>query len=102
MAIYKPLNEISEASTKTKIVGGMFCDLHKAFNCVNHGILLSKLEFYGIKDSFLKLIKSYLQDRYQKVKLSTQNYYTLTSKDWRKISHGIPPRSILATSHLHK
>ena len=76
-------------------MGGMFCDLYKAFSCVNHGILLSKLEFYGIKGSSLKQIKSYLQDRYQKVQLSTQNYYTLTSKDWRKISHVVPRRSIL-------
>jgi len=95
MAIYKLLNEISEASTKMQIMGGMFCDLHKAFNCVNHGIFLPKLEFYGIKGSFLKLIKSYLQDRYQKVEHSAQNYYTLTSKNWRKVSHGVPPRSIL-------
>lgn len=103
MAIYKPLNEISEASTRTKIMGGMFCDLRTAFNCVNHGILLSKLAFYGIKGSFLKLTISYLQDRYQKVQISAQNYYTLNSKDWRKISHGvwIHPWT-LAISHLHE
>jgi hypothetical protein len=31
------------------MVGGIFCDQEKAFDCINHKILLSKLEFYDIK-----------------------------------------------------
>ena len=61
--IYKILSEISEALSKRKIMGGIFCDLHKACDCVNYSILLYKLEFYGTKCNFLKLIKQYLEGR---------------------------------------
>jgi hypothetical protein len=42
-------------------LGGLFCDLEKAFDCVNHKILLEKLEFYGIKGKLVDLIQSLLQ-----------------------------------------
>jgi hypothetical protein len=73
IAIYKLRNEISEAVNNWKIAGGILCDLPKAFDCVNHRILMSKLEFYAINGSFLKLIKSHLQDIDQEVQISAQN-----------------------------
>jgi hypothetical protein len=45
-----------------------------AFDCVNHDILLSKLEFYGIVGKAYALLKSYLKDRYQRVLID--NWYT--------------------------
>ena len=44
-------------------VGGIFCDLEKTIDCVNYGILVDKLEFYGISGKFLTLIESYLRGR---------------------------------------
>jgi len=45
------------------LVGGIFCDLEKAFDCVNHDILLSKLKFYVISDKDFQLYQSYLGNR---------------------------------------
>jgi len=63
-------------------VGGIFCDLHKAFDCINHAILLEKMKFYGVSGKFYNLIKSYLDGRYQKVVLSHKKGIEST---WEKI-----------------
>jgi hypothetical protein len=51
------------------MVGGIFCDLEKVFDSVSYDILLSKLEYYGIKGIDKALYKSYLYNRYQTVSL---------------------------------
>jgi hypothetical protein len=58
----KLLIEIVNASNNKQKVGGIFCNLEKVCDCVNHNILLSKLEFCGIIGRTHKLIKSYLED----------------------------------------
>jgi len=75
------------------MVGGIFCDVQKAFNRVNHNILLTKLEFYGITGITYKLLKSYLKGRYQRVVLN--NYSPSSRSNWNEITHGVPQGSIL-------
>ena len=70
---YTLLNEILTALKNKQMVGGIFCELHKAFDCINHAVLLEKLKFYGVSGKFYNLIKSYLDGRYQKVILSHNN-----------------------------
>ena len=47
-ASYKLIDEILNLLNNRMMVGGIFCDLEKSFDCVNRNILLMKLEFYGI------------------------------------------------------
>jgi hypothetical protein len=63
---YSLLKEILDALNNNLLVGGIFCDLRKAFNCVNHNLLLSKMEFYGIRGISNRLIRSHLSNRYQR------------------------------------
>jgi hypothetical protein len=63
-AAYSLINEVLDALNSKKLVSGIFCDLKKAFDSVDHDILLSKLKFYGIRGKFNELITSYLKNRY--------------------------------------
>ena len=62
-AAFSLINGIVTAMNNKQIVGGIFCDLHKAFDTVQHNILLDKLKFYGIVGKFYPLIESYLYNR---------------------------------------
>ena len=78
--------EIVERALDTgKVVVGVFLDIKKAFDTVNHTILLHKLEKYGIQEIVLKWFSS----RKQYVQ------YDGYKSDVKKISHGVPQGSIL-------
>ena len=68
---------------------GVFIDLQKAFDTVNHNILLSKLEHYGIRGNALCSFWSYLTDRTQFVSISGKNSCPLG------ITCGVPQGSVL-------
>jgi hypothetical protein len=93
-AINELLNKILNALNNKTMIGGIFRDVKKAFECVHHDILLSKLEFYGIMGPAHNLITSYLHERYQTVLINSRNKYNIAS-DWNKINHGVLQGCIL-------
>ena len=68
---------------------GIFIDLKKAFDTVNHNILLQKLEHYGIRGTSLDWFQSYLKDRMQYV------FVNNTSSETKAISCVVPQGSVL-------
>ena len=81
--------KIKESIDSGKFGCGIFIDLKKAFDTVNHKILLQKLEHYGIRGTILKWFESYLTDRKQYV------FYNGVSSDLKTISCGVPQGSVL-------
>jgi len=89
MAIHTLLNNIQLSLGKKIPVGGIFCDLQKAFDCVNHDILLEKMKCYGITGTAHKLMRTYLGNRYQRTVIKDKNSNKLLSS-WKIIKHGVP------------
>ena len=81
--------KIQESIDSSKFGCGIFIDLKKAFDTVNHNILLRKLEHYGIRGSMLKWFESYLTDRKQYV------FYNGVTSDVKGITCGVPQGSVL-------
>ena len=80
---------IRTALDNNKTVSGIFVDLQKAFDTVNHEILLEKLKHYGIRGITNEWFKSYLTNRRQYV--SIYGY----DSDVKVLSHGVPQGSVL-------
>ena len=59
------LNDIYKAMNDNKVLIARYIDAMKAFDTVNHTLLLQKAEQYGIKGLTLSWLKNYLTDRYQ-------------------------------------
>ena len=88
-AILEIVDRITYEVENGNVPIAIFLDLSKAFDTLNHDILLSKLQFYGIKGSSLNWFKSYLYDRSQYVEIDHIKSNT------KPVSVGVPQGSIL-------
>ena len=83
------LERWKSALDKSKVAGALLTDLSKAFDCLNHELLIAKLDAYGFIYSFLELLFNYLSERKQRTKIN--NCFS----SWADIISGVPQGSIL-------
>ena len=89
LALLQIYDKITNAIAQKEHVIGIFCDLSKAFDTLNHNILLSKLNHYGIRGQSLSWFRDYLNNRRQYV---TFNHH---DSDSLLVRCGVPQGSIL-------
>ena len=74
---------------KGKYISAIFMDLSKAFDTLNHELLIAKLRANGFETDSLRYMKSYLTNRKQRVRVNK------TFSEWERITTGVPQGSIL-------
>ncbi|RZF35180.1 hypothetical protein LSTR_LSTR014686, partial [Laodelphax striatellus] len=93
-AIFDVVDSTLRALDGSKSIVGIFCDLSKAYDRVNHELLLLKLSYYGFTAEALDFFKSYLTGRRQAVRIIDKKGFSVDS-DWLLQPYGIPQGTIL-------
>ena len=83
------LEKWKSAVDNKKTFGALLTDLSKAFDGLNHGLLLAKLNAYGFSLLALRMIQSYLSNRKQRTKINSD------FSSWEEILFEVPQGSIL-------
>ena len=89
LALIDIVDKIKQNLDNNEYAIGIFIDIKKAFDTVNHDLLYTKLEHYGFRGHALNFIKSYLTNRTQYTRM---NGYTSTTQE---ITCGVPQGSVL-------
>jgi len=89
MAVTELVEQLSTSIENSEYAVGVFIDLSKAFDTIDHSLLLNKLEKYGVRGVAHTWLKSYLSDRNQYVHIN--GIRSLEAK----ITHGVPQGSVL-------
>ena len=89
MALLELIDKLSVSIDSRDVTVGVFIDLAKAFDTVDHRILLAKLQHYGIRGSVHRWFQSYLSNREQYVTIDNH------SSAMAEITCGVPQGSVL-------
>ena len=88
-ALLKLIEKWKKVRDNNGYSAAVLMDLSKAFDTINHDLLIAQLHAYGIKGTSLKLLKNYLSNRYQRTKIEGK-YST-----WEELLTGVPQGSVL-------
>ena len=88
-ALVEITDRIKSAIDRNELTCGIFIDLTKAFDTVDHSILLQKMHKYGIRGNIHNLFKSYLSNRQQYVKVNN------AESNMKTVRCGVPQGSVL-------
>ena len=88
-ALHSSVKIIEDAMENNRHAIGIFIDLSKAFDTIDHNIMLEKLEHYGIRGVAKQLLANYLTDRYQFTSFGGE------TSDILRVRFGVPQGSVL-------
>ena len=88
-SLLKMIEKWKKQSGKGEKVGVIFMDLSKAFDTINHNLLLAKLKTYGFSNQALRLLQSCLCKRFQRSIING------SFSSWNELIIGVPQGSIL-------
>ena len=85
------IEKFKEAIDRRNEFGAFLTELSKAFDCINHSLLIAKLNNYGVSPMSIKIIFSYLSNRTHRTKIN--EYFSERSR----VEHGVPQDSVLGS-----
>ena len=88
-ALLRMVEDWKDSLDNNRLVATISIDLSKAFDSLPHALLLAKLRAYGLNHHTCHLLKDYLQDREQRVKIGD------TYSPWLRVKRGVPQGSTL-------
>jgi exonuclease III len=88
-AVLKLVDSVTKYLDNSEFVVGVLLDISKAFDSLNHKILLEKLHNYGFRGRIFNWLKSYLDNRYQYIEVNNKR------SGFKKLTLGVPQGSVL-------
>lgn len=92
-ALLDVVDDMLRAVDKCKVTISIMLDYSKAFDSIDHSLLVAKLKYYGLSNNALDWFKHYLYNRLQQVQISTEEGKIFS--DTAQITTGVPQGSIL-------